>query len=249
MNFLWAIGASIFVSLISFIGIISLLFKENILNKIFIFLVAFSSGSLISAAFFYLLPKTFEYSQNMTQNFIYVILGFIFFLILEKYLYWHHCHKKNCKIHVFTYLTLVGDGIHNFMDGLIIGTSFMVDIKFGLVTTFVIILHEIPQELGDFGVLLYGGFSKFKALLYNFFSGTTAIIGTIIGYYFANKIEFFSVILLPITAGGFIYIAACDLIPELHKETNQKKSIFSMLFFILGICFILWLKLNCHHNH
>jgi len=243
MNFIWALGASIIVSLISLIGVVSLLLREKLLNKILLVLVSFGAGSLIGGAFLHLLPEALEKGENSFEVFLYVILGFIFFFILEKYFYWRHCHKEKCEIHAFTYLNLIGDGIHNFIDGLIIGTSFFINIKIGVSATIAIIFHEIPQELGDFGILLYGGFSKFKALLYNFLSATTAIIGTIIGFVFSSRMSDFSNILLPIAAGSFIYIAACDLIPELHKEPDRTKSMISMLFFLLGILFMSELKL------
>lgn len=246
-NFLWALGSSIIVSVISFIGIFTLLLKEKLLAKTLIFLVAFSAGALIGGAFLHFLPEALEDIHNTDQVFVYVIIGFIFFFILEKYFYWRHCHKEHCEIHTFTYMNLFGDAIHNFVDGIIIGISFTINVHFGLITTLVIILHEIPQELGDFGVLVYGGFTKKRALLFNFFSATTAIIGTIAGYYFGHSVAFFSNLLLPFAAGGFIYIAACDLIPELHKQVSQKRAIISMLFFISGILLMLLLKLN--HSH
>jgi len=246
MAFLWAIIASIVVSLISLIGIFSLLLNEKLLNKILILLVGFGAGGLIGGAFLHLLPETLENSKNFTASFIYVIFGFILFFILEKYLFWRHCHKGKCDIHAFTYLNLIGDGLHNFGDGLIIGVSFFTDIRIGIVSTLAIIMHEVPQELGDFGILIYGGFSKFKALLFNYISATTAILGTVIGYVFASHINNFSILLLPFAAGGFIYIASCDLIPELHRQPDIKKSSASMFFFILGILLMWWLK-ALHH--
>ena len=242
MAFLLAIGASILVSIISLIGIFSLLLNERLLNRILILLVGFGAGGLIGGAFLHLLPETLENSKDFTLSFMYVIFGFILFFILEKYLFWRHCHKEKCEIHAFTYLNLIGDGIHNFGDGLIIGVSFFTDIRIGIVSTLAIIMHEVPQELGDFGILLYGGFSKTKALIFNYISATTAILGTVIGYFFASHINNFSNILLPFAAGGFIYIASCDLIPELHKQPDIKKSSVSMLFFILGIILMWWLK-------
>jgi len=165
---------------------------------------------------------------------------------MEKYLYWRHCHKGECEIHTFTYLNLIGDGIHNLIDGLIIGASFFADIRIGVVTTAAIVLHEIPQELGDFAILVYGGFSKLKALFFNFLSALTAVLGTIIGYTFASQIGGFSAVLVPIAAGGFIYIASCDLIPELHRQPNIKSATYSMVFFISGILLMLALRL-VHH--
>jgi zinc and cadmium transporter len=246
MAFLWAIGASILVSLISLIGIFSLLLNERVLNRILILLVGFGAGGLIGGAFLHLLPETLENSKDFTLSFMYVIFGFILFFILEKYLFWRHCHKGKCEIHAFTYLNLIGDGIHNFGDGLIIGVSFFTDIRIGIISTLAIVMHEVPQELGDFGILIYGGLSKFKALVLNYISATLAILGTVIGYIFSSHINNFSLLLLPLAAGGFIYIASCDLIPELHRQPDIKKSTASMLFFILGIILMWWLK-TFHH--
>lgn len=243
MNIVYALCASIIVSLISLIGITGLNLNEKLFNRMLILLVGFGAGGLIGGAFLHLLPEALSETKEVVSLFVYVIAGFVFFFIMEKYLFWRHCHDKKCKIHTFTYLNLAGDGIHNFIDGLIIGASFIVDIRVGVATTIAIVMHEIPQELGDFAVLIYGGFSKRKALMYNYLSATTAIIGTVIGYYFTSKINGFSTILLPVAAGGFIYIAACDLIPELHKQKDIKISIASMIFFLFGILLMLLLKL------
>ncbi len=245
MNLIWALGASIVVSLISFVGVISLLLKENLLSKILLFLISFSAGALIGAAFLHLIPEAVEKSGH-SEVYLFVIVGFILFFILEKYLHWRHCHKGKCEIHTFTYLNLVGDGVHNFIDGLIIGSSFVVNINFGIATSFAIIMHEIPQEIGDFGVLVYGGLNKNKALFYNFLSALTAVLGTVIGYALANTSVFFLKLLMPVAAGGFIYIASCDLIPELHKQQNIKKSTLSMVVFILGVAFM-YFAAAIHH--
>ena len=245
-NFIWAVGASIAVSLISLIGIFSLLFREGWFNKILILLIGFSAGGLIGGAFLHLLPEALEQGEAQAI-FPYLILGFISFFILEKYLHWRHCHEGVCTVHAFTYLNLIGDGIHNFSDGLVIGASFLVSIRFGIITALVIILHEIPQEIGDFGVLVYGGFSKLKALYYNFVIALTCILGTVIGYFISADMRNFSSFLLPFTAGGFIYIAACDLVPELHKESSLKRSTFSLLAFSCGILFIYIARLMNSH--
>lgn len=245
VNFIWAIAASIAVSLISLAGIITLLFKEKFLEKILFIIVGFSAGALIGGAFLHILPEALEASQN-NATFLNVIIGFIFFFILERYFYWRHCHEGVCDVHAFTYLNLIGDGIHNFTDGLLIGASFVVNIHFGMVTTLIIIFHEIPQEIGDFAVLVYGGFKKSKALLYNFISALACILGAVIGYPLSENIRHFSFYLLPITAGGFIYIAACDLIPEIHKQTSTKRVTASIIAFLLGIVFILLARLTHH---
>ncbi|MDD5428301.1 MAG: ZIP family metal transporter [Candidatus Omnitrophica bacterium] len=245
MNFIWALGASIVISLISFVGVISLLFKENILNKILLLLISFSAGALIGGAFLHLIPEAAEHNPH-SEVYLFVIVGFILFFILEKYLHWRHCHKGKCDIHTFTYLNLIGDGVHNFIDGLIIGSSFVVNVNFGFATSFAIIMHEIPQEIGDFGVLIYGGLNKNKALFYNFLSALTAVIGTVIGYALANISDAFLRLLMPMAAGGFIYIASCDLIPELHKQQDVKKATLSMAVFILGVAFM-YLAATMHH--
>jgi zinc and cadmium transporter len=245
-NFVWAVGASITVSLVSLIGIFSLLFREGWFNKIPILLIGFSAGGLIGGAFLHLLPEALEQGEAQAI-FLYLIFGFISFFILEKYLHWRHCHEGVCTVHAFTYLNLIGDGIHNFSDGLVIGASFLVSIRFGIITALVIILHEIPQEIGDFGVLVYGGFNKLKALYYNFVIALTCILGTVIGYFISANMYNFSLFLLPFTAGGFIYIAACDLIPELHKESSLKRSTLSLFAFSCGVLFIYVARLL--HSH
>lgn len=235
----WAITATLAVSLFSFIGVLTLSMKQKLLNKVVLLLVGFSAGALIGGAFLHLIPEACEKGFG-TDVFLFVIVGFVIFFVLEKYIHWRHCHKGKCDVHVFTYLNLIGDGVHNFIDGLIIAASFVVDLKLGFVTTLAVIAHEIPQEFGDFGVLIYGGFTKAKALFYNFLSALTAILGAVVGFFLSSVLEESMVLLLPITAGGFIYIAASDLMPELRKETDAKKSLWPFLFFFLGLAFM-WL--------
>ncbi|MBN2145683.1 MAG: ZIP family metal transporter [Candidatus Aureabacteria bacterium] len=242
MNFIWALLASVLVSIISLIGIVTLLLNQKQIDKILILLVGFGAGGLIGGAFLHLLPEGLEKIQDYHLTFLIVIFGFILFFILEKYFYWRHCHNGKCDIHVFTYMNLIGDAIHNFVDGLIIGGSFFTDFHLGVVTTAAIILHEIPQELGDFGVLLYGGFSRKKALYFNLLSAMTAVLGTLIGYLFSTYMTAFANLMLPFAAGGFIYIAACDLIPQLHKQPDIKQAVLSLICFILGILLMLLIK-------
>jgi len=238
----YAVIATIVVSLISFVGVLALALKEKLLNKIVLLLVGFSAGALIGGAFLHLIPEALE-GGMVGSIFLYVILGFVAFYVLEKLLHWRHCHKGKCDIHMFTYLNLVGDAAHNFIDGLIIAASFIVNVKLGMATTLAVIAHEIPQEFGDFGVLIYGGFSKIKALTYNFLSALTAILGAVTGFLLYSVIGKGMVFLLPLTAGGFIYIASCDLIPELRKETSIKKSLPPFIFFLLGLAFMWGIKL------
>jgi len=161
---------------------------------------------------------------------------------MEKFLYWRHCHEEKCPVHTFAYLNLIGDGIHNFIDGMLIAASFILSYDLGVATTLAVIFHEIPQEIGDFGVLIYGGFTKRKALAYNFVSALTAVAGALITYYLAyiQGVEHF---LVPFAAGGFIYIAATDLMPELHKKSHAIESIIQLSAILAGIGLMSALKI------
>ena len=236
MTLAWILISTFAVSLISLIGVVTLAIKDKLLGKILFCFIGFSAGALLGSAFLHILPEALEKSSS-TSVFSYLILGIVLFFLLERYFHWRHCHEEHCDTHAFTYLNLVGDGFHNFLDGMMIAASFLVSVKLGMVTTVAIILHEIPQELGDFGVLVYGGFSKQKALTYNFLSAVMAVIGALAGYFIANAVENFSSVILPLTAGGFIYIATSDLIPELHKESSLKRATVAFFAFLAGIAF------------
>ncbi|MCK5300906.1 MAG: ZIP family metal transporter [Thermoplasmatales archaeon] len=231
--------STIMITFIAFIGIFTLAINENILKKIVLVLVSLSAGALMGGAFLHLIPESIE-EANESNIFIVVLIGFIIFFIIEKILHWRHCHDGKCDVHTFHYMNLIGDSIHNFIDGLIIAAGFMVSIPLGFTTTIAIVAHEIPQEIGDFGVLIYGGFEKKKALILNFLVSFTIVIGGFVGYLLSNIIENYVFILLSFAAGGFIYIAATDLIPEIKKEVDIRKSILTMLIFILGII-LMWI--------
>ena len=240
------LASTFIVCLISLVGVITLAIKENLLHKVLFCLIGFSAGALIGGAFLHLLPEALEETQS-TLVFYYLVLGIVLFFMMERYFHWRHCHEEDCGVHAFTYLNLFGDGMHNFMDGMVIAASFVASIKLGIVTTAAIILHEIPQELGDFGVLVYGGFSKKKALICNFIIALTAMLGAIIGYFLTSLTHGFTGFILPLTAGGFIYIATSDLIPEIHKEKNLKRSTAAFFAFLLGIIFMALAKLLLPH--
>ncbi|MCX5707144.1 MAG: ZIP family metal transporter [Candidatus Omnitrophica bacterium] len=231
------------VSLISFIGILTLAIKDKLLERVLFCLVGFSAGALIGGAFLHILPEALEKTKSSISVFYYLILGLVLFFIMERYFYWRHCHEEKCHIHAFTYLNLFGEGIHNFIDGMAIAVSFVVSIKLGIATTLAIILHEIPKELGNFGVLIYGGFTKKKALFYNFISGLMAMFGAIAGYFISGFTQGLSNFIMPLTAGGFIYIATSDLIPEIHKQTSQKRANLAFVAFLLGIIFMALAKM------
>jgi zinc and cadmium transporter len=241
------LGASLLgvavVSLLSFTGALSLVIKEKWLHKILIFFVSFSAGSLIGGAFFHLLPESLEGSDDMLQVFVYVLFGFCLFFILERVLRWHHCHKPGCEIHVHLgYMNIFGDGIHNFIDGMIIFAAFSASPAVGLAVTLSIIFHEIPQEISDFGVLLYSGFTKVKALAYNFISALISVVGVVVAYVLSSSQSVSMEALLAFAAGGFIYIAASDLIPELHKERRTGRAIISFVVFGIALIFMYLIK-------
>jgi zinc and cadmium transporter len=242
---LWILALTFLNGFVAFIGAFSLWLKKEQIDKIIIILVALSTGALLGGGILHLMPEAVELLGAETA-FNYMLVGFILFFIIERFLHWNHCHEENCEIHTFSHMILIGDGLHNFIDGLIIAASFLVNIPFGIITSLIIIAHEIPQELGDFGVLVYGGFSKNKALFYNFISQLTCVIGGVVGFFLAQTYNLVG-LLLPFAAGGFIYIAASDLIPELHKEKNKKKMIGSFIFFIFGIAIIYIIKYFAGH--
>jgi zinc and cadmium transporter len=227
----------IIVSLISLIGLVALSIKINTLKKILLYLVSLSAGALFGDAFIHLLPEAVEASGFELIISIYVLSGIVIFLIVEKIIKWRHCHIPTSKEHPhsFAYMNLFGDGVHNFIDGLIIGGSYLVNIQVGIATTLAVILHEIPQEIGDFGVLIHGGFTRGKALFMNFLSAITAIIGAIVALALSAYVEGLTLFLLSFAAGSFIYIAGSDLIPELHKEQKLGVSILHLIVFIIGI--------------
>jgi zinc and cadmium transporter len=243
MNDLIAILASVTaVSLIAFIGIIFIGLKEEKLKRLTMILVGFSSGTLLGGAFLHLLPESPNPGNDPANVFWYVLVGIVVFFTLEKFLYWRHCHEKECPTHTFVYLNLIGDGIHNFIDGMVIAATFMLSFELGFATTLAVIFHEVPQEIGDFGVLVYGGLSKRKALTYNFISAITAILGALATYFLAH-LRSIETLLVPFAAGGFIYIAATDLLPELHKKAHARESVVQLIVILLGIALMAFLKI------
>lgn len=244
-TFFWIFLATFFISAISFIGVLTLFLKERILNKILPLLVAFSAGALIGGAFLHLIPEAINKvgieETSILKIFLYLIFGFCIFFILEQFIGWHHHHATtHPEIASFSYLILISDGLHNFIDGLVIAGSFLASFSIGLVTSLAIIFHEIPQEIGDFGVLIYGGLKKSRALFLNFLSALLAILGGVVGFFLIRVIGGEILFLLPFTAGSFIYIAASDLIPQIKQEG---KSAINFLTFLVGIIIMFLLKL------
>lgn len=241
---LYIMTAVIIVSLISFIGM-ALFWKKKDMDKIIFFLISFACGALLAAAFLDLIPEAIEQTSAKYSTEV-ILLSIILFFIIEKTFYWYHCHHGACAHHhksiikPFAYLNLIGDGLHNFIDGIVIAGAFLTSYEVGIVATIAVILHEIPQEIGDFGILIFGGFKRSKALLFNFFSALTAVAGAIIAYYASSFIQGFESFLIPFAAGNFIYLACTDLMPQLHHEKRFWQNFRYALFLILGVALI-WL--------
>jgi zinc and cadmium transporter len=230
--------STLLVSLISLVGILFITIKEQVFKKILLLLVSFASGTMLGAAFLHLIPESLNpYSETA---FIAILVGVLAFFLLEKSL-WKHCHERECSTHTFAYLNLLGDGVHNFIDGVVIAASFLASVPLGMTTTIAVIAHEIPQEIGDFSILIYGGLSKVKALSYNFLTAAIAIFAAAVTYFFSAYFPSLAY-LLAFAAGGFIYIATTDLIPELHKEQDLSKSVIQFVLLSLGMALMWFLK-------
>jgi zinc and cadmium transporter len=222
------------VSLVSLVGVFFLSFKTELLKKMLMYLVSFSTGALLGNVFLHLIPEVIQENQ---ENLIWVLGGILFSFVIEKFIHWRHCHDLECTTHVHPVgpLVIIGDAVHNILDGILIATAYLVSIPVGISTTIAVLLHEIPQELGDFAILIHSGMSKGKALLFNFFSALTAFIGVGIVIGLSQSIANIEMILLPLAAGNFLYIAGSDLIPELHKDTRLKGAAIQLTMMIVGI--------------
>jgi len=225
------------VSLISLIGLTTLSIATEHLKKMLFVLIAFAAGALIGDVFFHLLPELVDGHGYSVFSAVSIVAGLLVFFVLEKFVHWRHCHMPDTgeHMHPFVVTNLVGDSIHNFIDGIIIAVSYLVAIPVGVATTVAVLFHEIPQEIGDFGVMLHGGFSKKKALVYNFLTALTAIVGAVVALALQGRVESADRFFLPFTVGAFIYIASADLIPELHKEVSVKKSALQLFAFVGGV--------------
>jgi zinc and cadmium transporter len=235
MFYIYTLSSVLLVSIVSLVGVFGLSLKQDVLKKYVFIFVSLAVGALLGDAFIHLIPEAIEEIGNIDLIAVLVIIGVFLFFILEKFIHWHH-HGSDIEenhIHPVGKMILFSDGLHNFMDGVIIAASYMISIEIGIATTIAVILHEIPQEIGDFGVLIHAGYSKTKALFLNFVSALFSVLGAItvffLGEFADSAIKWF----IPLAAGGFIYIAIADLIPELHKEKNKFYSVIQV--FVAGI--------------
>jgi zinc and cadmium transporter len=247
--------ATLIVSVFSLSGIITLSLREKTLHSILFFLVAFSAGSILGASLFDLLPEAVEMVDESVV-FIYIAVGYLAFFVLERFIYWYHGHGHHGDIEGmgderaptkgFAYLNVLGDGIHNFIDGMIIAASFTAGFSVGLATTIAVIFHELPQEMGDYGILIYAGFERTKALILNFIAALSVVVGGVFGIFFLGTVEALSGPLIAFSAGAFIYLSASELIPELQEEDDLWRSLVQFGVFLVGLFAIWYLGIVFH---
>lgn len=241
MSLLYVILAVGLVSILSLVGIFALSLNDKLLDKILFYMMSFSAGAILGTAFFDLLPESLDIVGDSIV-FSYIALGFVLFYFLERLIYWYHGHghahdEKVGSVKNYVYLNLIGDGIHNLIDGMVITTAFLISVPLGIASTVAVIFHELPQEIGDFGILIFGGLSRKRALLFNFLSALTAFVGVAL-VFLLIELEWFSGFMISISVGAFIYLAAAEILPELKKEQNFKKNIIQFIVFILGLLLI-----------
>ncbi len=253
-TFYWIFGAT-FISSVGSLSLAALLllFSQEKQKKIIPGLVSYAVGALLAGALIGLLPESLHYFEALDLSpkapFLILLISILGFFILEKIIRVHHCHNTECKSHVHesAWMILVGDGFHNFIDGVLVAASFTVSVEVGIIVTASILVHEVAQEVGDFGILLHAGFSRRKAFIANLLSSLTAFIGAILGYWFLERMQMALPYIMIISVASFLYIALADLSPELHKTTTFKHSITQLFLVLLGVGTILLVSLG--HTH
>ena len=239
--FLLSLLSVLLVSLISLVGIMLFSLHEGFIRKSLLLLVGFSAGALLGDVFIHIFPEMLEESEKqIISPFLLVLCGMLLSFVIEKVIHWRHCHcsalpKDSMHIHPVGIMNLIGDGMHNFIDGAIIAGSYLISPPVGVATTIAVVLHEIPQEIGDFAVLLFSGFSVRKAAIFNILSACTAFVGALVVLAAASSLPLLGSMLLPIAAGNFLYIAGADLMPELHKETRLSRAALQLMVILCGV--------------
>lgn len=234
---LWTIVSVLLVSTVSLVGVILLSLSRRVLETLLLPFVSFATGVMLSAVFVHILPEVIRESSNLQISLLLVLAGMMLSFIIEKVIHWHHCHHLGCENHPHPAgnMILLGDAVHNLLDGMLVASAYIADVRLGLATTVAVVLHEIPQEIGDFSVLVHSGFTIPRALFLNFLSALAAVAGAVVVLVVAGPLGHVETILLPIAAGNFLYIAGADLIPELHKESRPKQALVQFLCILAGV--------------
>jgi zinc and cadmium transporter len=242
----YTILSVLLVSLVSLAGLVTLSMSRKLLDRIMTYLVSFATGSLFGGALIHLLPEAYASASNPLHVSLWTIGGLATFFVMEKFFRWRHCHHPTTDEHVHPVvpMNIFGDGMHNFIDGVLIAISYSASIPLGISTTVAVLFHEIPQEISDYSILINGGLSMKKALLVNLMTASLALVGAMFALQMGKSITGFTDALVPLTAGGFLYIAGSDLIPELHHNTDAKKSIIQLLMLIAGVAVMTILALK-----
>jgi len=279
MEILYGFLSIFLIGCLSLMGLFLVSVKEKTLDGILFILVAFATGTILASALFDLIPESIHHLEELidegfpiTESYVFgfIILGYVAFFVLERFIYWFHGHahqkeneyvcydnltegisdsvKERGKVRNFVLLNLIGDGLHNFLDGVIIMVAFLTGYVNGLVVSLAVLFHELPQEVGDFGILLYGGFTKKKALGFNFLSAMIAMLGGLFAFILVESLEIFKFFFLAFSGGGFLYLASTELMPELLKQKKLKKSVVQSIVFICGILLIISLVLFLPHE-
>jgi zinc and cadmium transporter len=242
----WIIGSGLAMSAIALVGAVTMTLSEHTRERLILPLVAFSAGSLLGGALLHMIPEAIEQSAGSYSTYLWVLVGFTTFFALEQFLHWHHCHHDTAdRKSPLSYLMVAGDSLHNFLGGVAVAGAFVVDISLGITTWVVAAAHEVPQELGKYGVLLHGGWSKKRALLVSVASSLTFLVGGIITYVASAAIDV--AFLVPFAAGNFLYIAASDLVPEVNKHHSIRINLLHFLSFVAGIALLLAIKESAWH--
>ncbi|MCW4049780.1 MAG: ZIP family metal transporter [Candidatus Bathyarchaeota archaeon] len=239
---LQTIVATSIISLLSFIGIFTISLNDKTLHRILTVLVAYSAGTILGAALFDLLPEAIEL---VDENLVFPIVagGFVFFMFLERILYWYHGHGHTHEFEhdedrppeSFAYLNLIGDFIHNFIDGMIIAAGFINGFSIGMTTAIAVAFHELPQEMGDYGILVFAGIERRRALILNFAAALSVVAGGVFGSMFIGMVESLSGWMIAFSAGAFIFLSASELIPEMHEKNDRRRAVIQMFILLLGM--------------
>lgn len=244
---IWIIGSGLAMSAIALVGGLTLVLREEWLRKAVMPLVALAAGTLFGGAVFHMLPESIDALGNRPAVWLSMTLGFIAFWLIEEFLHWHHCHRLPSEPHrPLSILLLIGDGLHNFLGGLAVAGAFLTDIRLGVTTWLVAAAHEIPQELGDFGVLLHSGWSKTRALIYNFISALPFLIGGLVAAWLSERIDVRW--LLPFAGGNFLYLAAADLLPEIRRPAKLSRAALHFGAFSVGLAIMILISWTSHRH-